>query len=58
MICKLKLMYNYFQMYLKTLEINVLEHMNLIWLFFISTRTSMRNLFKKDNYKFRIINGY
>ena len=36
MTCKLKLIPYYFQMYLKTLEINVLRYMNLILLIFLS----------------------
>ena len=44
------------QMYLKTLETNVLKYINSILLIFFSTWISMTSLFKKDKSKIRIIN--
>ena len=61
MTCKLKLIPYYFQMYLKTLEINVLRYMNLILLIFLSAPGLAWQacfLFKKNRNRIRIISRY
>ena len=54
--CTFRVMHYYQQIYLKTYEINVLKHMNLILLIFYQHRISMASMLKKNRGRIGIIN--
>ena len=55
MISNIKVMHYCLQMYLKTLEISVLNYRNLILLIAYRTWISMASLFKKDKVKLELL---
>ena len=56
MTCAFKVIHYYLQMYLKTLEKNVLEHMNLIVLIFLSEPGLAWQAYLKNRNRIRTIN--
>ena len=57
MVCMFKVIHYYVQIYLKTLEMNVLKYMNLILLIFYLhlARIRMARMFKENRNKIRTI---